>query len=314
MRAQSNFARLYGGPHRTILGDSPELRFLTLCCAGHGREAADLFVDRRWDGTPPAADAPQGRYEGRDAISRYAQGFLATFGAQSGWVEPVVQTRAGGRSVTELVLHYSADGEERHVPAAAVADLREGGKMEEFRLYFYFKWVEGVNAYRAPIFQSEQLTTAGKYLLTGTVREYFEAMHAPGGVDVDRVLGAVGDTCVFGGYGLEEETLAPRAREELRPDYERMATYIPRWLSLRIETIVDDGVCCVVEWEQVIHRPGREEGHRLCESGISAYERGPDGKLCSIRICDYANCEHLIDWSRTALTREEAERRNFLDQ
>lgn len=29
-------------------------------------------------------------------------------------------------------------------------------------------------------------------------------------------------------------------------------------------------------------------------SAISAYERGEDGKLCSIRICDYAGWEKLL--------------------
>jgi hypothetical protein len=63
-----------------------------------------------------------------------------------------------------------------------------------------------------------------------------------------------------------------------------------------VQTIIDDGVNCVVEWQHIITREGREEGGRICESGISAYERGEDGKLCAIRICDYANCEPEIDW------------------
>ena len=41
-------------------------------------------------------------------------------------------------------------------------------------------------------------------------------------------------------------------------------------------------------------------------SGIAAYERGADGLLKAIRICDYAGYERTIDWSKTPLSKEEA--------
>jgi hypothetical protein len=49
-------------------------------------------------------------------------------------------------------------------------------------------------------------------------------------------------------------------------------------------------------------------------SGISSYERGDDGLLCSIRICDYAGLERTIDWTETPLTKEEAQRINFVEE
>ena len=49
-------------------------------------------------------------------------------------------------------------------------------------------------------------------------------------------------------------------------------------------------------------------------SAISAYERGEDGKLCSIRICDYAGWEKTIDWSKVPdATFEEARKINYVE-
>jgi hypothetical protein len=48
-------------------------------------------------------------------------------------------------------------------------------------------------------------------------------------------------------------------------------------------------------------------------SGIAAYERGDDGLLCSVRICDYAGYERTIDWSQLSTTREDAMKVNLVD-
>ena len=48
-------------------------------------------------------------------------------------------------------------------------------------------------------------------------------------------------------------------------------------------------------------------------SGVAAYERGDDGLLCAIRICDYAGYERTIDWSQLAWTKAEAQEVNFVE-
>ena len=60
--------------------------------------------------------------------------------------------------------------------------------------------------------------------------------------------------------------------------------------------------------DKVISDKGREEIGRLAMSGIAAYMRGEDGRLISIRICDYAWREKEIDWSKTGTTLEEAQK------
>ena len=83
---------------------------------------------------------------------------------------------------------------------------------------------------------------------------------------------------------------------------------------MRYETIIDDGVNCTIEWQHVVSRAGREELSRIAIAGISTYERGKSGKLCSIRICDYAGYEKTIDWTKTPVTQAEAQSINFVEE
>ena len=120
--------------------------------------------------------------------------------------------------------------------------------------------------------------------------------------------------CVFGGYGLYRGQEPERGQEALRRVYEHMATYIPMWVGMRYETLIDDGVTGVIEWVHVISDQGREELGRIAMSGIAAYMRGEDGRLISIRISDYAWMEKEIDWSRTGTTEEEAKKVNAVHE
>ena len=308
-KVTSRFAEIHGGDHPIINQNAPELLFLNKICEAKTEDAVAIFTDSLLFGGPSVVDAPHGRFEGKEEIKSFADDWLKSFSATIGSIEPVIQTKSCGRSVTELVFHYEKDGKKKHIPMAAAADLRPEGKMDGLRLYFHYKWAPGFNAYRAPIFKSSHMAPSGYSLLTGAVREYFEALHTEPGVDVERLMNAVGKRCAFGGYSLEEVVLK---RDKLSAIYERLSTYIPRWLQIRVETIIDDGVNCVVEWQHIITKEGREEGGRICQSGISAYERGTDGKLCGIRICDNANCESEIDWATARNPKDLAMRINYL--
>jgi hypothetical protein len=82
---------------------------------------------------------------------------------------------------------------------------------------------------------------------------------------------------------------------------------------MRYETIIDDGRTCVIEWVHIVSREGQDELGRIAMSGIAAYERGPDGLLCAIRISDYAGYERTIDWSQLPVSKEEAQKVNFVE-
>ena len=93
-----------------------------------------------------------------------------------------------------------------------------------------------------------------------------------------------------------------------------MKTYIPSCVGMRYERITDDNVTCVIEWVHIVSEKGQKELARISLSGISAYERGEDGLLCAIRICDYANYERTIDWTKTPVSKEEAMQMNFVKE
>ena len=95
-------------------------------------------------------------------------------------------------------------------------------------------------------------------------------------------------------------------RETLTRIYTDMSGHIPRWVGMRYETLIDNGITAVIEWQHIVTDLGVKEAGRVCMSGISAYTRGQDGRLCSIRICDYAGFERTIDWSKTPISEEEA--------
>lgn len=304
-----------GNPNRDILANSPELLFMSAICAKDIEKAASLFCEKKLFGNEPVAvDAPNGRFTGLSGVRTFAGKWLDLFHAQSAYVTPVFQTRANGRSVTELVVNFVVDGEINQVSMFVVGDLRVAGKVDEIRIYFHYTYAYGLTGYRRPIFRSSHLEMGEPGLLTGAVREYYEALHHVPAVDVDRIIGSMGANCKFGGYEPDGgKPMMEISREELRKIYENMAAYIPKWVGMRYETIVDDGVNCVIEWVHIVTKEGQEKGARVCISGISSYERGEDGLLCSIRISDYAGFERQIDWSKTPISKAEAMSINLVD-
>ena len=313
IRKKCRLAQMYQGPEHPICQDFAELRFLRAVCAGAEEEALSFFREEKlFGGAPCAVDTPYGRFEGLSGIREFARTFLSVFHAESAEVIPVIQTRANGRSVTEVQLDFVVDGAVEQVPMFVVADLRTGDTLDEVRLYCHCSFVPGLQAYRKPIFRPAHLEMGDPRLLTGAVREYYEALHHVPQADVDRILGSMEKGCKFGGYGPEEEEHQD-SHADLRAVYNKMAEYIPRCVGMRYETITDDGRNCIIEWVHIVSRAGQEERGRLAMSGIAAYERGESGKLCAIRISDYAGLERTIDWSRVDVSQEEAKQINLVE-
>ncbi len=312
IRHRSRLKQMCAGFSSPLQNDSPEIRLMRLICAGQAAEACSLFGKSKQFGGLPAVDAPYGRFEGQDGIRAFASGWLERFYAEKASVEPVCQTQSGGRSVTEMNVYFITDGMIEEVPMFAVGDLRDRGMLDEVRIYCNFTRVPGLTPYRKPIFRSAHLEMGDPNLLTGAFREYYEALHHVPKVDVERIIASMSDDCVFGGYepviGEEQpaEDPVPMDRETLTRIYTDMSEHIPRWVGMRYETLIDNGITAVIEWQHIVTDLGVEEAGRVCMSGISAYSRGKDGRLCSIRICDYAGFERTIDWSKTPISEEEA--------
>jgi len=310
-----NLEKLYGHTH-PIDENSPELLFMKAVCEGKAEEALSFFREEKlFGGVKSAVDAPYGRFEGIDGIRAFISGWLNVFEADSAFVTPVIQTRANGRVALEAVINFVEDNAIKQVPMFIIGDFRTASTLDEVRLYCHHTFISNLQAYRKPMFASAHLEIGDPGLLTGAVREYYEALHHFPSVDVDRILGCIGENCVFGGYEKWGSDDKPgTTKEEIRVKYEHMKEYIPRCVGMRYETIIDDGRTCVIEWVHIVSKAGQEERARIALSGIAAYERGDDGLLCSIRISDYAGYERTIDWSKLDITQAEAKKINDVEQ
>ncbi len=314
IRKECRLEKLYGHTH-PVRDDSAEVQFMKAVCAGDTERALTFFHETKlFGGEKCAVDVPYGRFEGLGGVAAFAGGWLDRFGAQAATLVPVIQTIANGRVALEAVVNFVVDGKINQVPMFIVGDFRTATTLDEVRVYCHFTFVPGLQAYRKPMFTSAHREAGDPGLLTGAVREYYEALHHCPAVDVDRIMGCIGEGCIFSGYERWDAEGEPAVtRENIRKAYEFMRTYIPRCVGMRYETIIDDGRTCVIEWVHIVSRAGQEELSRIALSGISAYERGEDGKLCSIRISDYAGCERTIEWDKVDVPEAEAKRINFVE-
>ena len=302
---------MYQGPEHPICQDFAELRFLRLC-AQEQRKKLSLLPGGKavWRRALRGRHSLR-RFEGLSGIREFARTFLSVFHAERAEVVPVIQTRANGRSVTEVQLDFVVDGAIEQVPMFVVADLRTGDTLDEVRLYCHCSFVPGLQAYRKPIFRPAHLEMGDPRLLTGAVREYYEALHHVPQADVDRILGSMEKGCKFGGYGPEGE-----GHQDDHADLRRFTT---KWRNTSpavwgCAMRPSSTTAATVSLNGSTSSPGRqEERSRVAMSGIAAYERGESGKLCAIRISDYAGLERTIDWSRVDVSQEEAKQINLVE-
>lgn len=279
--------------------DSAELLFLEALCRKNAGKAADFFEETQQFGKPSVVDAPQGRYEGKEAIASFADQWLNDFGADSAEVEPVTQTNGGGRSASEVVVHFVRKEGNLSIPMCIVGDLRPSNKLNEVRIYFYYGWVPGFSAYRRIIFEPEHMEAAPYSLMTGCVREYFELLHEPGDVKerLEKVVAITPQDVAYGGYRPEWVELADRGHDAIRDHYAGILSETPEIYIVRAEAITDDGIQSVVEWTLVVTEKGYSVG-RVAQSGVAIYERDAEsGLLRSIRICDNVGSEDEIPLS-----------------
>ena len=315
IRNRAELDVLYPEAQAGIRYDSPELLMMQYISDSKPEKAAALFPERRqFSDQPPAVDAPYGRFEGKEAIRAFTEGFVSRFEAEGLRIVPKFQTRSGGRSVTEMILNFEAEGMINQVPLFVVADLGSRGTLEEVRMYTHSSFVPHLTPYRKPMFTPAHLEMGDPGLMTGAVREYYTALHHMPGVDVERILRCMHPDCVFGGYALYRGQEPEKGLEAMRRVYTGMGSYIPAKVGMRYETLIDDGITGVIEWVHVIADKGRDECGRIAMSGIAAYMRGEDGRLISIRISDYAWMEKEIDWTQTGTTEAEARKVNAVSE
>lgn len=302
-----NFVELFADGNTVREPESPELRFLEQVCSGAPLNADEYFTDVTSYQSKTVLDAPQGRYSGLGEIGLFCGQWLRSLHAVSGKVEPVVQTIAGGRSASEVVVHFDLEGGDTlDLPVCVIGDLRMDGKLEGLRIYFSAQWIDGFSTYRAPVFTPTYTTPGELNLLTGYVREYYAMLHNPDSDEaLERIVETFEDDLKFGGYirddiiddmisGIEftEEEKRDKIARERRIYRDDILVRAPKWRSVRFETVIDDGVTCVIEWVLVVNPIGIEHGS-MSQSGMAAYKRGKTGRLSEIRICDNLDVESL---------------------
>lgn len=304
-----SFIRKYASPDRVIRRESPEIRFIERICSKDPDCAAEFFTDETACCSAAVLDAPQGRFEGLENIRKFCAGWLNSFKAVSARVIPVVQTQAGERSATEMVVRFDLGGREQEIPMMVVGDLRTDGKMEGMRIYFWWNWVEGFSPYRAPAFTPTYTTPGELALLTGYMREYYAMLHNPNTEEaLPRIMNTMEEDVEFGGYEPEEleqkgrlkyEGSGKTRREILWEIYRNILSFTPKNRNVRFETIIDNGKTCVIEWVLPVNPIGIDN-HSASQSGVAAYDRGPSGKLSAIRICDnlQPESEALVDFEK----------------
>jgi hypothetical protein len=286
------FIEQYSRPWRIINANSPELAFIAAISHENSAAALNIFHETKLFGAEPVVDAPHGRFSGKKAIREFAEDWLESFNASNAFVVPVVQTQAGGRSCTEMVVHFNVGGEYLRVPMIVVADLRDGAKADEIRIYFHYLMAPGFKAYRPPIFQPS-FNIHGEYsLLTGAFGEYYRCLHER---DLDKMLDVFDENICYGGYAPEEIHPLRKNYETIHEEYARVMSRVPSIESVRFESVIDDGVTGVIEWTLCVTDLGREKYRRVYQAGIAAYERGSKEKLLSVRICDYMDHEDDIE-------------------
>lgn len=275
---------------------SPELIFLKAVCAGD-RDIRECFANSTASGRSVVLDAPNGRYEGRDAIQAYANNWFAMASATSAEVHPVVQTKAGNRSVSEVeIWFYHGDALINRIPMAVHVDLSVDRKITGMRLYYFYKYIEGTSAYRKPIFKPQFNAMASTATMTDIIRYYYEQLHNPVSHEAcKRIVDMAADDIFFGGYRPSEYQEPCMCKDEaFVAHYKEITGFIPSQQYIRFETIVDDGTTCVVEWTSIITKAGLEAG-AVSQAGMAAYDRNEAGKLSSIRICDNLGYEEAIN-------------------
>jgi hypothetical protein len=302
-----NFLQKYANEENVVDTNSPELKFIEKLCAGSKNCAEEFFSDKTSYTAATFLDAPHGRFEGLAKINEFCNGWLNSFKAASGKVIPVVQTIGGLRAASEIVVRFDMmNGEAQEIPMMIVGDLRTDGKLEGMRIYFWWNWVEGFSAYRAPVFKPTHTTPGELNLLTGYFREYYAMLHNPNSAEaLERIMNTYEPDIEFGGYvpadlfHVEGEEKISNY-EAIRRKYKDKILYnTPSWRSVRFETIIDNGKTVVIEWVLTMNPVGLQHGS-VSQSGAAAYDRGPTGRLKNIRICDnlQPESEPFVDLSK----------------
>jgi hypothetical protein len=226
-----------------------------------------------WAGDPWLDDPRLGRISGRQAFAAWADATREWLAEHDAEIRPVDRIVTPGRSIEEVAVDLTIDGERRELPVAIAVDRDDGGRPTAIRIYHSMWPLIEDHRIRPPLL-------AGDPDLVGPdiVGEYQTALAAG---DLQAIL----DTYEEGAV-VREPAGGPyvfSGRENLRRIY-TLQFANGGGIPLERCHITDDGRACALEYNVV--RWGATE--LPPQAGLAVYVRGASGKLAYGRIYDDA--------------------------
>jgi hypothetical protein len=230
-------------------------------------------------------DEPRsGQIEGAEAFIRWAAGTREWLLGADAAIRPVYLIVTPHRTVEEVAIDLTIDGERRELPVAIVADRNSRG-LTAIRVYHSLWPLIHSHAVRSPLLRADPDLT-----VPDVVGDYQRALAAG---DLEGILATYQDDAV-----VREPAGGPyvyAGKEALRQIY-ALQFADGAGIPLQHCTVTDDGVACALEWNATTW------GHTPIEpqAGIAVYQRGESGKLAFGRIYDDLNPPAASDSSELA--------------
>ncbi len=219
----------------------------------------------------PVLDEPRSEHiEGADAFIRWAAQMSEWLVSVAAAIRPVYLIATPTRTVEEVAIDLTIDGERRELPVAIVAERNSLG-LTAIRVYHSMWPLTRGHVVRKPLLAPDPNLT-----IPDIVGDYQRALAAG---NLEGILATYQDDAV-----VREPAGGPyvfAGKEAVRHIY-TLQFADGAGIPLQHCTITDDGIACALEWNAT------KWGHTAIEPqpGIAVYQRGESGKLAFGRIYD----------------------------
>lgn len=228
---------------------------------------------RSWAAEPWLDDPRLGRITDRQGFAEWARATREWLVAHDGQLRPVDLVETRDRTVEEVAIDLTIEGERRELPVAVAADRAADGHLTAIRIYHSMWPLIADHRVREPMLDGDS-----DLMGPDVVGEYQRALEAG---DLEGILATYEEGAV-----VREPAGGPyvySGRESFRRIY-ALQFANGGGIPLQRCQITDDGRACALEYNVV--RWGIAE--MPAQAGLAVYVRGKTGKLAAGRIYDDA--------------------------